>query len=323
MQEAGVPPDKAACNILVEKCCKSGETQAMIQILQYMKDNSLVLRDPVYREALKTLKNAGESDILLRQANPHFSIECISNGKNYGVEATYVDSHFTIDRGLSLMFLERQNFVAVEQLLAGMIDKNSRLDPAIISTIVEINCAQCRPSGALLAFEYSMKMGISIDRTAYLALVGALIRTNTFGKVVEIVKEMTRAGHSLDTYLAALLIYRLGYGRRPVSAAKIFDLLSDDEKNSATYTALIAAYFIVGSYDKGLEIYESMQSKGIQPALGTYNVLLDGLQKGDRVPEVEKLRKEKKILQTSIHSQDIVSMEEKICNLLFVGDAVS
>ncbi|KAK9284731.1 hypothetical protein L1049_023908 [Liquidambar formosana] len=317
MQEAGVLPDKATCNILVDKCCKAGETWLMTQILRYMKENSLVLRYPVYLEASKTLKTAGESDVLLRQVNPHFSIECSSKGEIVGFEATSADVPFMTDRGLILNFMQKQNFVAVDCLLSGMIDKNIQLDSVIVSTIIEVNCAHRRTSGALLAFEYSVKMGIHIEKTAYLALIGVFIRTNSFPKVVEIVEEMTRAGHSFGVYLAALLIYRLGCARKPVCAAKIFNLLPGDQKNSATYTALISAYFFVGSVDKGLKIYETMRSNGIHPALGTYNVLLAGLEKSGRVHEAEIYRKEKKSLKADIHTQDIFSVEEKICDLLF------
>lgn len=326
MQDAGVLPDKATCNILIEKCCKAGETWAMIQILQYMKRNSLVLRYPVFLEALDTLKTAGESVVLLRQVNPHFSVECFGSkgGRKIGSEATCSDVHYTIDRGLVLNLLKKQNFVAVDHLLAsGMTDKkNTKLDSWIISTIIEVNCDHCRTDGALLAFEYSVKMGIQIQRSLHLALIGVLIRMGFFPKVVEIVEEMTGAGHSLGTHLAASLIYRLGYSRRPILAAKIFDLLCDDEKNCATYTALIGAYFFCGGIDKGLKIYETMRNEGIHPAFGTYNVLLAGLQKSGRIREMESFRKEKKSRKIGMQSDDIVSMEDNICNLLFAGDVV-
>ena len=53
-------PDKATCCILIERCCKVGGTAAMTQILQYMKQNHLVLRYPVYAKAMEALKVAGE-----------------------------------------------------------------------------------------------------------------------------------------------------------------------------------------------------------------------------------------------------------------------
>nr|AAL58153.1 putative membrane-associated salt-inducible protein [Oryza sativa Japonica Group] len=56
MQEAGVEPDKALCNILVQKCSRAGETSVMTRILQYMKENFIVLRRPIFLEALEALK---------------------------------------------------------------------------------------------------------------------------------------------------------------------------------------------------------------------------------------------------------------------------
>ncbi|KAF7135702.1 hypothetical protein RHSIM_Rhsim08G0035000 [Rhododendron simsii] len=324
MQEAGVQPDKATCNILVQKFCKSSETWPITHILQYMKANSLVLRYPVYMEALETLKMAEESDALLRQVNPHFQIECDKKEKTEDCNAIKTNINSTIDEGLVLYLLRRQNFVAIDCLLAGMMDKNTQLNHRIISSIIELNSDHSRPNGALLAFEYSVKMGLRIGRPAYLALLGVFIRTNSFPKVVDIVEEMNRAGISLGTYLGSLLIYRLGCARKPASCAKIFDLLPDDQKNTATYTALIVAYFSSGKANKGLEVFTAMRSKGIDVALGTYNVLLAGLEKSGRVQELEQFRKEKK---KNVHAdgsgQGMVPLEEMICNRLFAGDAVS
>jgi pentatricopeptide repeat protein len=38
MQDAGVEPDKALCNILVQKCSRAGETSVMAFVLKYMKE---------------------------------------------------------------------------------------------------------------------------------------------------------------------------------------------------------------------------------------------------------------------------------------------
>jgi pentatricopeptide repeat protein len=323
MQEAGTQPDKAACNILVEKCSIAGETKALTLILQYMKQSRLVLRYSVFLKALKALKIAGESIALLMQVNPHFSTECVSEEEAGDLRSTGADVPFSIDRGLLLIFLKKRNLVAVDRLLTGIIDKNIRLDSAIISIIVEANCDRCRRSGALLAFKYSVRMGITIERNAYLSLIGILMRSNSFSKVVEIVEAMIRTGQSLGTYQSTLLIYRLGCARRGVYAAKIFDLLPDDQKNTATFTALIGAYFTVGNADKGLQICKTMLEKGIYPALGTYNVLLAGLENSGRISEAEVYRKEKKSLELQSHSRVTLSLEEKICDLLFAGEVVS
>lgn len=77
MQEIGVQPDKAACNILIGRACKSGETSFMARILVYMKENGILLRYPVFLEALETLKATGESDDLLREVNSHITAESL------------------------------------------------------------------------------------------------------------------------------------------------------------------------------------------------------------------------------------------------------
>ncbi|KAJ4829371.1 hypothetical protein Tsubulata_045720 [Turnera subulata] len=321
MQEAGVRPDKAACNILVDRCCKAGEIRRMMPILEYMKRNRIVLRYPVFMGALNTLQDAGESDALLRQVNPHFGAESIDNKDVFA--SVPADDDDWLDRGLALLLLKKQSLLAIDQLLAGILNKNILLDSWIVSTIIEVNCDKYRPEGALLAFEYSSKMGIELERTAYLALIGILMRTRTFKKVVEIVQKMIEAGHPLGVYLGAVLIYKLGHIRQPTCAAEIFNLLPDDHKCSATYTALIGVYFCAGSAEKALKIYTDMKRKGIHPSLGTYNVLLAGLERSGRVRETETLRKEKKFMMTNSHCRSSVQMEEKICDLLFAGDFVT
>ncbi|XP_057975111.1 pentatricopeptide repeat-containing protein At2g01390 [Malania oleifera] len=320
MQEAGVQPDKATCNILVEKCCKAGEIWALTQILQYMKDNSLVLRYPIYLQAHETLKIAGVSDVLLRRVNPH--CRCISEEGMVKSGATASDYNNYVDIELVKGLLTKQKFAVIDHLLTEMVNRKIKLETAIVSDIIMLNCAHCRPNGALLCFEYGVKMSINIEKTAYIALVGVFLRTNSFPKVVEIVEEMVRAGLSLGIYLGALLIYRLGCARRTGSAEAIFNLLPEEQKCTSTYTALIGAYFFVGCFDKGLQIFKAMQGKGIHPALGTYSVLLAGLEKCGRVCGTDTFRKERKSLRNSVHSQNVVPMDEKICNLLFAGDTV-
>lgn len=323
MQEAGVKPDKAACNIFVEKCCKARETRAIIQILQYMKENYLVLRYPLFLEALETFKAAGESNVLLLEVHPHISVECIGDEREVEHKGNASEGSLSLDKGLVQVLLTKQNLLAIDSLLPELMDKNIKLDSEMISAIIEKNCYHCRLDGALLAFKYSVKTGISLERTAYLWLIGGLIRSNTFTDVVEIVAEMTNAGHSLGVYQGSLLIYRLGCARRPSSAAKIFYLLPDDQKCVATFTALVGVYFAAGTADKGLKIYKTMRRKGIYPSLGTYSVLLAGLAKLGRVSKAETYRKEKKSLQKDAYFRESIPIEEKICDLLFARDVVS
>ncbi|KAK7398799.1 hypothetical protein VNO78_09972 [Psophocarpus tetragonolobus] len=322
MQEAGAQPDKAACNILIERCSKVGGTEFMTYILQYMKENRLVLRYPVFVEALEVLKFAGESDALLRQVNPQFYIECSIRKNTNDSSSVAADSLTNTDNELLSILLKNRNVVGIDHLLTGMMDKKISLDHNIVSTIIEVNCSHRRPGGALLAFKYCVTMGISIERTGYLSLLGLLIRSSMFSKLVEIVEQMTRAGHSLGIYLASLLIFRLGCARKYTYAAKIFNLLPDNHKCTATYTALISVYFSVRRVNKALEIYKTMCSEGFCPVLGTFNVLITGLEGNGRYAEAEHYRKAKKSLHPNSSSQESVSIEGKICNLLFSVDAV-
>lgn len=317
MQEAGARPDKAACNILIERCSEVGGTEFMKHILQYMKENRLVLRYPVFVKALEALKVAGESDTLLRQVNPQFYIKCSISKNKIDSVTVAADSPTNIDKDLLLVLLKNKNVVAIDHLLRGMMEKKLSLDHKVVSTIIEVNCSHCRPEGALLAFKYSVTMGISIERTGYLSLLGVLTRSNMFSKLVDIVEEMTRAGHSLGIYLASLLIFRLGCARKHTFAMKIFNLLPDSHKCTATYTALISVYFSVKRVDKALEIYKTMCSKGFCPVLGTYNVLIAGLERNGRHTEAEHYRKAMKTLHSNSGSQESVSIEGKICNLIF------
>ncbi|MED6108689.1 hypothetical protein PIB30_026532 [Stylosanthes scabra] len=318
MQEAGVQPDKAACNILIQRCAKiGGGTMFMTHILRYMKENRLVLRYPVFIEALEAFKVAGESDALLRQVNPQFYIDSSNIRKEN--DSITVD----VDKELLVVLLRKRNLVSIDHLLAAMMDKKIPLDHKGISSIIEVNCSHCRPEGALLAFKYSVKMGIYIERRGYLSLIGLLIRSNMFSQLVEAVEEMARAGHSLGIYLASVLIYRLGCSKKPAFAAKLFNLLPDNHKCTATYTALISVYFAARRVNKALDIHKSMCAKGLSPALGTYNVLIAGLERNGRNSEAENYRKaKKKCLHINADSQEMVSIEEKICNLLFAVDLV-
>ncbi|KAL0350572.1 UNVERIFIED_CONTAM: Pentatricopeptide repeat-containing protein [Sesamum radiatum] len=318
MQEAGVQPDKATCNILIEIFCRTSEIWAIFEILKYMKENFFVLRYSIYQKALETLKLAGESDILLRQVNRHFSEEHISEDTDR-YDAIFPDNDFNMENGLVLYLMNKQNLVAVDSLLADMMDKCVPLETMVVSRIIELNSARHRQSSALLAYEYSEKLGVNIDRAAYLSLIGLSIRTNYFQKVVEIVEKLVKQGLSLGTHLNSLLIYRLGCNREAASAAKVFDLLPDNEKSTAAYTALIDAYFSSGNTDKGLETFKTMKSEGVNVALGTYCVLIAGLEKYSKTRELEYYRKEKKRLQSEGCFQN-VPMEETICNLLFAGE---
>ncbi|KAL7101192.1 hypothetical protein ACP275_08G040400 [Erythranthe tilingii] len=313
MQEAGVQPDKATCNILIEISCKTGETRARTKILEYMKDNFFVLRYPIYQKALEAFKIAGESDMLLRQVNRHFSAEENSNDEP---EKYNLDNDFDLENSLVLNLLNKRSLVGVDSLLSDMAEMGVRLESGVVSKVIEVNSACQRQNGALLAYEYSVKLGINIERTAYLALIGLFVRINSFPKVVEIFEKIAMQGFFLGTHLNSTLIYRLGCGEEATSAAKVFDLLPEKERSCAEYTALIGAYFSSGNADMALETFDVMKKAGVKVVLGTYCVLLAGLEKCGKAREMDYYRKEKKRLENGRCSIN-VSMEETICNLLF------
>ncbi|WZZ01311.1 hypothetical protein YC2023_073639 [Brassica napus] len=297
MQETGVQPDKAACNI-------------MARILVYMKENGILLRYPVFLEALETLKATGESDDLLREVNSHITAESLCS--NDIVEAE-VDGNEKI---ISSLLLMKQSLVAVDHLLNQMKDRNVKLDSSVVSAIVETNCDRCRTEGASLALDYSSEMGIHLEKSAYLALVGYFLRENELGKLIEAVKEMVKAHHSLGVYQGATLIHRLGFGRRPRLAAEVFDLLPDDQKGVAAYTALMDVYISAGSPEKAMKIFEEMREREIVPSLGTYNVLLSGLEKtSDFQREAASLKKEEKSLVANGRFRENVDKSVIFCLL--------
>lgn len=323
MQDAGVYPDKAACNILIQKCCKSGERLVMTQILEYMKEKHLVLRYPVFLEAHETLKSCSFSCNLLRQVNPHIEIESVSKGEVVDVSTSSNVVPSDVDYELVAILLKENKLTAIDYMLIGTVDKNIRLDSSIILSIIEVNCKHNRPNGALLAFNYGFKNGVNIERNLYLCLIGILIRSSIYPKLLEIVQKMYMQGHCLGLYYATLILHSLGKAGKPQYARKVFNMLPEELKCTATYTALVDAYFSAGSSGKGLKIYETMRKKGFTPSLGTYNVLLTGLVKNGRVVELDIYRREKKSFEISHHSHpNTVLEEERICDLLF-GELVS
>jgi len=319
MQETGVEPDKAACNILVEQCCKAGEAWAVVQILDYMKKKSLVLRYPIYLQAHATLKMSGENDLLLQEVNPHICINVHEKNEVMELEQTASDRNSMADRGLLMEFLRKKNFIAIDHLFSSIVYHNIQLDSEIISKLIEANCTYCRMDAALQALEYSNSRGIRIELTAYLSLLGALIRANEFSKVLEIVEQMVKIDLYLQPQLASTLVYRLGQSGELGIAVKVFDMLPEEMKSTTVYTALINACFSAGDPDKGSEMFKGMKSRGIHVAQGTYNVLIRGLEMCGGVDEAKFYRKERRSLQTEERVSEAVLIEEKVCDVLFEG----
>ncbi|CAL9760272.1 unnamed protein product, partial [Musa acuminata subsp. burmannicoides] len=283
MQEAGIEPDKAACNILIQKCSKARETSAMRQVLLYMKEHSIVLRRTVFMEALEALKLVNGSDHLLREVNPHLSSDGIEDNSHF--EPIFSDTSSFIDRAIIINLIAMQNFIAVEHMLSGMINRHIELDPELISMVIQLSCANYKPSCVLMAFRYSLQVGKELDRSAYISLLGFFMRENALEMVLEIVHEMTKAGVSFGTYLVYLLIYRLGRAGIHTYAESIFYSLPMDQ-NVVTCTALTDALFQAGEVEKGLELYAKMR-KDFSLSSGMYEVLILGLERSGRTDDAE------------------------------------
>jgi hypothetical protein len=78
LKEACVKPDKALCNILVQKCSRACETSVLTCILQYMKEHFNVLCRPFFLEALEALKSSGDTNELLREVTIIFHVKALT-----------------------------------------------------------------------------------------------------------------------------------------------------------------------------------------------------------------------------------------------------
>uniref|UniRef100_A0A0E0B9E6 Pentacotripeptide-repeat region of PRORP domain-containing protein n=1 Tax=Oryza glumipatula TaxID=40148 RepID=A0A0E0B9E6_9ORYZ len=310
MQEAGVEPDKALCNILVQKCSRAGETSVMTRILQYMKENFIVLRRPIFLEALEALKANGESDNLLREVNPHLAFEGIE------CDPAFTDLGYITVRSTILYLLASRNWSAVEHMINEMTPKNIKVESHILSDIIQASCANCRPSCGLAVLRYSLRIGNELDRSAYGSLLGHYIRNGSFDLVFEIVEILIKSGCNLGTYLSSILIIKLACAGHSSTAMRIFGLLTTD-KNVVTYTALMSAYFQDGKVDKALQLFSQMSANGVSACPGTYEVLIHGLQMAGRKQESEHYRRERMEMQWHLQYRNEHSPEDSLCNHLF------
>ncbi|XP_074562398.1 pentatricopeptide repeat-containing protein At2g01390-like [Curcuma longa] len=316
MQEAGIVPDKAACNILIQKCAKAGETLVMRQILQYMKQHSIVLRHAVFMEALEALKLKNQCDHLLREVNPHLSSEGCE--EELDSQTTHSDTNYLMDRSIIINLLANQNFIAIEHMFNGMINKHIEFDAELISTVIQVSCACYQPSCALVAFRYCLQIGTALDRVAYISLLGFFIRENEFQMVLEIVHEMVKTSTNFGTYLVYLLIYRLGCAGLCSYAENIFYSLPM-EQNIITCTALMDAFFQAGETGKALDLYSKLRRQNLPISSGMYEVMILGLQRCGRFADAEVYKKEKKKILVNKYYQDKISLDEIFCNFLFNG----
>ncbi|PKA59911.1 Pentatricopeptide repeat-containing protein [Apostasia shenzhenica] len=316
MQEAGIQPDKATCNILVHKCSMAGETSAITQILQFMKENSIVLRRPVFLEALEAFRTSGDSDHLLKEVNPHLAFEGIEE-ENCDFDIVSDDPNSLTDRGIILNFLIRRSFVALDHLLHEIIDKEIQImDSKLLSAIVLANCENFRLSGALLAFRYSSKANKKLDRSAYISLIGIFTRAKSYETIVEIVDEMLRVGIQIGSYLLLLIIYNFGSAGLFKHCTRIFAALQEDQ-NNLTYTALMNAFFEAGEVEKGLHLYSRMKMESIPVSIGTYEVLISGLERAGRFHDANIYRVEKRSLERNDFPGCKFSTDNVFCDRFF------
>lgn len=118
-----------------------------------------------------------------------------------------------------------------------------------------------------------MKMGINLDSIAYLTLIGLSIRACSFTMVLEIVEKMVKQGLSLGTHLnSRFLLLKISV----YYLKKRRELLN-------VQLQLLRAYFSCGNVEEALETFSLMKSEGVNVALGTYSVLVAGLESCGRV----------------------------------------
>ncbi|XP_051120215.1 pentatricopeptide repeat-containing protein At2g01390 [Andrographis paniculata] len=318
MQDAGEHPDKAACNILIEIFSQRGEISAIMKVLEYMKANFLVLRHPVYQKAVEAFKIAGECDALLREVNRHFSEE--HSDEDTAESDPKPPGDFDAENALVRHLTSKRNLAAIDSLLAEMTESRSvRLESSVVSKIIEMNGACGRENGVLLAYKYSATAGVDLDCVAYLTLLGLFVRGNSFQKIVEIVDQVSKKGFSLGDHLNSCIIRRLGRGKEAVLAAKVFDLLREEDRGCSVYTALIDAYFASGDSERGLKTFERMKDDGVDVALGTYDVLLGGLEKCGRTRQRDYYMKEKSSMMRAGRSSRSSSPAGNLCDVMFAG----
>ncbi|KAI7740545.1 hypothetical protein M8C21_019015, partial [Ambrosia artemisiifolia] len=293
MIRAGCVPNCFTYTVLMEHLAACGKFNEVLDIFIKMQDAGVQPDKATCNILVESCCKAGESDILLKESNRHLSIQY---KKPEPLVSNSVSDTISIDQLLVLYLLNRKHFVGVDSLFKDMMDKNVILTPEIVSSVIDTYTAHERPHSAVLAYE-----------------------TNSYPKIVDIVEEMVKSGIFLGVHQSALLIYKLGCANKLVSAAKVFDFLPDNEKNTTTYTALMAAYFASRNTSKGLQIFKEMKDVGIPVVVGTYNVLLAGLEKSGRVIEFEYYRKEKKQMQNIRCFENKESSEEMSCNMLFVS----
>ncbi|XP_078442602.1 tetratricopeptide repeat (TPR)-like superfamily protein [Wolffia australiana] len=312
MREAEVEPDKATCNILVKKCSEFGEITAMTKVLRYMKDKSLVLRLPVFLDALESLRRAGQSDLLLREVNPHLLAEELRSSSDVNVANP--------DSKIVGFLLCKRNFAAMDVMLEAMLLKNKELGEELVSDIILASSRRGFIETALLAFLLSVKLEQTLHSRVYISLLGPLLRSGRVHDALKIAEQMKKEGRSLGIYLDSVLSLGLVWAGKPAIAAGFLSSSPTSEKSSLTYTCLIYVYLQSMEVEKGLETYARMREEGFSATLGTFEVLILGMEKAGRKNNAEFFRKERrKLLQRSFSKGSAVPVDESLCDLFFAS----
>lgn len=110
----------------------------------------------------------------------------------------------------------------------------------------------------------------------------------------------------------------MGYDVQSACAPHIFGLLTAD-KNVVLYTALIDAYLQAGIVDGALDLFTQMRTNRISACLGTYEVLIHGLEKAGLKQESDYYRRERMNMQWHLQYHGPQSPEDTLCNHLFCG----
>ncbi|KAI7753522.1 hypothetical protein M8C21_014293 [Ambrosia artemisiifolia] len=340
MQEKGVKVDVVTYTCMLHWLSNDGDVDGAVKLWEEMKEKGVGLTVVSYTAYMKVLFDCGRVKEAVGVYKEMIRAGCVPNCFTYTVLMEHLAACGKFNEVLDI-FIKMQ-------------DAGVQPDKATCNILVE-SCCKAGESDVLLkesnrhlSIHYEkpqplVNNGVSDTVSIDQLLVLYLLNRKHFVGVDSLFKDMMDrnviltpeiVSSVIDTYSAherphgavlayeyvnqsALLIYKLGCANKPVSASKVFDFLPDNEKNTTSYTALMAAYFASRNTSKGLLIFKEMKDVGIPIVVGTYNVLLAGLEKSGWVVEFEYYRKEKKQMQNISFSENQESAEEMTCNLLF------
>ncbi|PNY07508.1 pentatricopeptide repeat-containing protein at1g79540-like protein [Trifolium pratense] len=202
--------------------------------------------------------------------------------------------------------------------------KIMKCPPDIVSCNVMLNgyCQMGRLDEAL-SFVLSMKTdGFSLNRNGYCSLLNAFFRARRYSEAYAWYARMFKEGIAPDVVMYAIMMHGLSDEGRVVEAAKMLDemtqigLIPDaycynaiikglcdiglfnqaqslrrkiSEHNVYTHTIIISEMCKRGMIDEAQELFNRIEKLGCVPSVVTFNALIDGLCKADKLKEAYRL----------------------------------